>query len=161
MVSPTCPGNRHGTANDYRNGCRCPEALALFTRGRKERDQVRREAKKAGEMLDADPVAIERALADIAVDVPLSVRLTRAERNEVIRGVPVVDVGLPNGLRNIAEKRLKVSGTTWDRVIASVHRHRANGEPLCDACVDAKAATWRRRRDADRVRREAKKASAA
>jgi len=119
MVSPTCPGSRHGTANDYRHGCRCPDALALFTRGRKERDQVRREAAKASAVLDVDPIAIERALADIAVDVPVSVRLTRAERNEVIRRVPVVDVGLPDGLRNIAEIRLKVSSETWRRVMAS------------------------------------------
>jgi hypothetical protein len=117
-MSPTCPGRRHGTANDYRNGCRCPDALALFTRGRKERDRARREAEKASAALDVDPVAIERALADIAVDVPLSVRLTRAERDEVIRRVPVVDVGLPNGLRNIAEVRLKVNSSTWRRVVA-------------------------------------------
>ena len=118
MVSPSCTGSRHGTANDYRNGCRCPEALALFTRGRKERDQARREAAKASAALDVDPVAIERALADIAVDVPVSVRLTTAERNEVIRRVPVVDVGLPDGLRNIAEVRLKVNSSTWRRVVA-------------------------------------------
>ena len=117
-MSSTCPGSRHGTANDYRNGCRCPEALALFTRGRKERGRVRREAKKASAALDVDLIAIERALADIAVDVPVSVRLTTAERNEVIRRVPVIDVGLPNGLRNIAEIRLKVNSSTWRRVVA-------------------------------------------
>ena len=112
MVSPSCTGSRHGTANDYRNGCRCPEALALFTRGRKERDQARREAAKVSAAIDVDPVAIERALADIAVDVPLSARLTKTERNEVIRLVPV-------GHREVARVRLKVSVTTWGRVMAS------------------------------------------
>ena len=39
----------------------------------------------------------------------------------------------------------------------STHRHRANGEPLCDACVDVKAAQLARRREQDRARDRAKK----
>jgi len=60
---------------------------------------------------ELDEVAIERALEDIVVDVPLSVRLTEAERNEVIRMVPI-------GRREVARVRLKVSVTTWGRVMA-------------------------------------------
>jgi Transcription factor WhiB len=59
-------------------------------------------------------------------------------------------VSLLNGMPHV----VRLSGM-------SVHRHRLNGEPLCDACIDLEAATWRRRREADRVRREAKKAGAA
>jgi len=40
----------------------------------------------------------------------------------------------------------------------STHRHRANGEPLCDVCVDARAARLARRREQDRARDRAKKA---
>ena len=40
----------------------------------------------------------------------------------------------------------------------STHRHRANGEPLCDACIDAKAARLRQRRERDRARDRTKKA---
>jgi hypothetical protein len=43
----------------------------------------------------------------------------------------------------------------------STHRHRANGEPLCDACVDAKAARLFRRREQDRARDRTKKAARA
>jgi len=43
----------------------------------------------------------------------------------------------------------------------STHRHRANGEPLCDACVDVKAAQLARRREQDRARDRSKKASSA
>jgi hypothetical protein len=43
----------------------------------------------------------------------------------------------------------------------STHRHRANNEPLCDACVDAKAARLYRRREQDRARDRSKKASTA
>ena len=39
----------------------------------------------------------------------------------------------------------------------STHRHRANGEPLCDVCVDARAARLARRREQDRARDRAKK----
>jgi predicted DNA-binding protein (UPF0251 family) len=60
---------------------------------------------------ELDEIAIERALEDIVVDVPLSVRLTDAERNEVIRLVPI-------GRREVARVRLKVSVTTWGRVMA-------------------------------------------
>jgi hypothetical protein len=60
---------------------------------------------------ELDEIAIERALDDIVVDVPLSVRLTEAERNEVIRMVPI-------GRREVARVRLKVSVTTWGRVMA-------------------------------------------
>jgi hypothetical protein len=65
----------------------------------------------SGESPELDEIAIERALEDIVVDVPLSVRLTEAERNEVIRMVPI-------GRREIARVRLKVSVTTWGRVMA-------------------------------------------
>jgi len=41
----------------------------------------------------------------------------------------------------------------------STHRHRANGEPLCDTCVDARAARLHRRREQDRARDRTKKAS--
>jgi hypothetical protein len=61
--------------------------------------------------LDVDEIAVERALEDIVCDVPLSVRLTEAERNEVIRMVPI-------GRREVARVRLKVSVTTWGRVMA-------------------------------------------
>jgi hypothetical protein len=60
---------------------------------------------------ELDEIAIERALEDIVVDVPLSVRLTEAERDEVIRMVPI-------GRREVARVRLKVSVTTWGRVMA-------------------------------------------
>jgi hypothetical protein len=60
---------------------------------------------------DVDDIAVERALEDIVTNVPLSVQLTRAERNEVIRMVP-------NGRREVARVRLKVSVTTWGRVMA-------------------------------------------
>jgi len=60
---------------------------------------------------ELDEIAIERALEDITVNVPLSVRLTEAERNEVIRMVPI-------GRRKVARVRLKVSVTTWGRVMA-------------------------------------------
>jgi helix-turn-helix, Psq domain len=63
------------------------------------------------EVVEVDEVAVERALEDIAVNVPLSVWLTEAERNEVIRMVPV-------GRREVARARLKVSLTTWGRVAA-------------------------------------------
>jgi hypothetical protein len=43
----------------------------------------------------------------------------------------------------------------------STHRHRANGEPLCDACVDVKAAQLARRRELDQARDRTKKASSA
>jgi Transcription factor WhiB len=43
----------------------------------------------------------------------------------------------------------------------STHRHRANGEPLCDACVDVKAAQLHRRRELDRARDRTKKVSSA
>jgi hypothetical protein len=43
----------------------------------------------------------------------------------------------------------------------STHRHRANGEPLCDVCVDARAARLARRREQDRARDRAKKAGMA
>lgn len=39
----------------------------------------------------------------------------------------------------------------------STHRHRANGESLCDACVDVKAAQLARRRELDRARDRTKK----
>jgi hypothetical protein len=61
---------------------------------------------------DIDEIAIERALEDIIADVPLSVRLTEAERDEVIRMVPA-------GRRNIARVLLKVNIETWRRVIDS------------------------------------------
>jgi hypothetical protein len=60
---------------------------------------------------DVDEIAVQRALEDIVTNVPLSVRLTRAERDEVIRMVPV-------GRREVARIRLKVSVTTWGRVMA-------------------------------------------
>jgi hypothetical protein len=76
----------------------------------------RRESAHPGQLEDESPteideVAVERALEDIVCDVPLSVRLTEAERNEVIRMVPI-------GRREIARVRLKVSVTTWGRVMA-------------------------------------------
>jgi hypothetical protein len=43
----------------------------------------------------------------------------------------------------------------------SNHRHRFNGEPLCDACVDVKAAKLHRRRELDRARDRTKKAGSA
>jgi hypothetical protein len=43
----------------------------------------------------------------------------------------------------------------------STHRHRANGEPLCDVCVDARVTRLARRREQDRARDRAKKASSA
>jgi len=43
----------------------------------------------------------------------------------------------------------------------SNHRHRFNGEPLCDACVDVKTAKLHRRRELDRARDRSKKASSA
>jgi predicted DNA-binding protein (UPF0251 family) len=60
---------------------------------------------------ELDEIAIERALEDIVCDVRLSVRLTEAERDAVIRLVPM-------GRRQVAQARLKVSWTTWGRVMA-------------------------------------------
>jgi len=41
------------------------------------------------------------------------------------------------------------------------HQHRAIGEPLCDACADARATRLARRKEQDRARDRTKKASSA
>jgi len=63
------------------------------------------------QQLDVDEIAVERALEDIVTNVPLSVQLTRAERDEVIRMVPV-------GRREVARVRLKVNIAEWRRAMA-------------------------------------------
>jgi hypothetical protein len=62
------------------------------------------------EVDEVDEIAVERALEDIIANVPLSVRLTKAERDEVIRMVP-------DGRREVARVRLKVNITAWRRAM--------------------------------------------